>query len=273
MSSQPKITLVMPSYNQAAYLEEAICSVLDQHYPYLEFFILDGGSTDGSQDIIQRYASQLQYWHSQLDMGQTDALKQGFARATGDLMGWLNSDDVLLPGAIEHIVHAYHANPVGGLFAGNLLWIDDEGRIMRCKRHPSQALFFIQRGIFAIAQPGSFFKKEDYTAVGGLNTALRYVMDADLYIRMLAKGTRHIHVNAWLSGFRMQEASKTVAEANPFAQEFERTRINSWPTMKPSRTWKVLYKGWQIVNGNFIRMGFETLLGRGRHWRDWPNQS
>jgi len=273
MNTLPKITLVMPSYNQVAYLEEAIRSVLDQNYPNLEFILLDGSSTDGSLDIIQRYANQLHYWHSQPDQGQADALKQGFARATGDLMGWLNSDDVLLPGAIEHIIQAYHANPSGGLFTGNLLWIDSQGRILRCKRHPSQAYFFIRRGIFAITQPGSFFKREDYSAVGGLNETLRYVMDADLYIRMLAQGTRHIHVNAWLSGFRRQDASKTVAEADAFAQEFERTRISSWSAMKPSRTWKVLYKGWQIVNGNFIRMGFETLLGRGRHWRDWSNKS
>ncbi len=271
MPTPPKISLVMPSYNQASYLEEAICSVLDQHYPDLEFMIIDGGSTDGSPEIIKRYASQIHYWRSQPDHGQSDALKQGFNRATGELVGWLNSDDVLLPGALQRIVQAYQANPGGGLFAGNLVWIDQHSHIIRCKRHSPQAYFFIRHGIFAIAQPGSFFKRENYLAVGGLNETLRYVMDADLYIRMLDQGTQHVHVNAWLSGFRMQAASKTVSENVQFVQEYERVRKSSWPTVQPSRIWKVIYKAWQMVNGNFIRMGFETLLGRGKHWRTWSH--
>ena len=272
MNSLPKITLVMPSYNQAAYLEIAICSVLEQRYSNLEFMIMDGGSSDGSLDIIQRYSSHLSYWKSQPDEGQADALKQGFTRATGVLMGWLNSDDVLLSGALQRIAQAYQAHPESSLFAGNILWIDQHDRIIRCKRHPPSADFFARRGIFVIAQPGSFFKRANYTAIGGLNTSLRYVMDADLYIRMMAHGSRHIHINAWLAAFRLQGTSKTVSEAARFAKEFEQTRIHDWPTMKPSRTWKVLYKVWQIVNGNFIRMGLETMLAHGKKWQEWGYQ-
>ncbi len=269
MKIQPKITLVMPSFNQAAFLEEAICSVLAQKYPRLEFILLDGGSSDGSVGIIQQYANHLHYWHSRPDAGQADALQQGFAMGSGELMGWLNSDDVLLPGAIERIVQAYHANPNGGLFAGNLVWIDQQGKIVRCKRHPSQAPFFIRHGVFAVAQPGSFFTPQDYAPVGGLNASLRYVMDADLYIRMLAQGTRYIHVDAWLSGFRLQHASKTVSESALFLQEYERVRLSSWHSMKPSRIWKILYKAWQVVNGNYPRMTVETLLAHGQHWQSW----
>src|SRR3989339_415746 len=113
-SNYPRITVVMPSFNQARYIEESIQSVLDQMYPNLEFIILDGGSTDGSQEIIERYADRLTYWHSQPDKGQTDALIMGFDRSTGDLIGWVNSDDVLLPGCLHTIADAFVARPECG---------------------------------------------------------------------------------------------------------------------------------------------------------------
>ncbi len=124
MSNLPRITIVMPSYNQSQYIEESIQSILDQDYPSLEFMILDGGSSDGSQEIIQRYARHLAFWQSQPDKGQTDALIQGFERATGDLLGWVNSDDVLLPGALQSIAQAYGSHPECGLFGGNIVTID-----------------------------------------------------------------------------------------------------------------------------------------------------
>lgn len=108
MNDWPCITIIMPSLNQSRYIEESIQSILDQNYPELELLILDGGSTDGSQEIIRRYSDHLAYWHSRPDKGQTDALIQVFSRATGELMGWLNSDDILLPEALFQIIQAYH---------------------------------------------------------------------------------------------------------------------------------------------------------------------
>src|SRR5665648_378984 len=99
----PRISIVMPSFNQGVFLEEAIRSILDQHYPNLEFMILDGQSTDNSQAIIERYASCLAYWQSKPDQGQSDAIVQGMSRATGDLLGWVNTDDALLPGSLDAI--------------------------------------------------------------------------------------------------------------------------------------------------------------------------
>jgi hypothetical protein len=178
-----------------------------------------------------------------------------------------------LSGSLKRTAQAYQAHPESGIFAGNILWIDQNDQIIRCKRHPSSPEFFIRRGVFVIAQPGSFFKRSDYLAVGGLNSALRYVMDADLYIRMIADGTRHVHLKAWQAAFRLQDASKTVAESVRFAEEYEQTRIHNWPTVKPSRIWQVLYRLWQIVNGNYIRMGFETMNARGKKWQDWVKRS
>jgi glycosyltransferase involved in cell wall biosynthesis len=267
----PRITVVMPSFNQSAFLEEAICSVLDQNYPNLEFMILDGGSTDGSVGIIERYAERLAYWHSRPDKGQTDALIQGFDRATGDLMGWINSDDVLLPGALEHIARAYTSNPAGGLFGGNYLLIDQDSRIVRCKRHPANASCFARRSLLAVNQPGSFFSPRGYASVGGLKVDLHYVMDNDLYIRMLANGTQYAYLDKWLSGFRIHPRSKTVADQGRVHQEFETVRRLYWPAVKHYSAWQCLYKACQTANGNYLRMSIETLMARGKHWGAWAN--
>ncbi len=269
MSNLPRITIVMPSYNQSQYIEESIQSILDQDYPSLEFMILDGGSSDGSQEIIQRYARDLAFWQSQPDKGQTDALIQGFERATGDLLGWVNSDDVLLPGALQSIAQAYGSNPECGLFGGNFVIIDKVGRIIRCIRLPAQAALFARHGLFAFCQPGSFFKRQDYQAVGGLNADFYSVMDADLYFRMILNGTRYAHINKYIAGFRIHEMSKTMAESDKYDQENKLLQHRIWPKMKSNLAWQFFYRAWQVINQNYLRMSIETLLAHNRHWREW----
>jgi glycosyltransferase involved in cell wall biosynthesis len=115
MSTIPRVTIVTPSFNQAGFLEETIRSVLSQEYPNLEYFIIDGGSTDGSVELIQRYANRLAGWVSEKDRGQADAINKGFSRATGEVIAWLNSDDIYCPGAIHAAVSALQAHPEYGM--------------------------------------------------------------------------------------------------------------------------------------------------------------
>jgi len=268
----PRISIVMPSFNQEAYLEEAISSILNQDYPNLEFLVYDGGSSDQSPAIIAQYASRLAYWRSEPDRGQSDAIVQGFARASGDLLGWVNSDDALLPGALRAIAQVFQANPGGGLFGGNYMLIDREGRITRCKRHPANAGWFARHAIFAFNPPGSFFRRRDYEAVGGLRVDLHYVMDNDLYFRMLTNGTHYVHIDRYLSVFRQHEAQKPTVHRREAQAELDRLQRELWPPAlrryAGQKRWKMLYRLWQIVNGNYLRMQLDTLKSRGHSWKE-----
>jgi glycosyltransferase involved in cell wall biosynthesis len=269
----PTISIIMPSFNQSSYLEEAICSVLDQKYSALEFMILDGGSTDGSQGIIERYSDRLAYWYSQPDKGQTEALINGFEKATGDLLGWVNSDDVLLPGCLQSIARTYEAHSEGGLFGGNYVLIDPAGRVIRCKRHPSNPARFARYGLFAVNQPGSFFKRQDYQAVGGLHQELQYIMDTDLYVRMMLNGTQFFHTGTYLAGFRKHPSAKTVAQTRQAQVESHNGKRKYWPAVVTRTRTRIvgefLYVACQVFNGNYINMMIASLFARGRNWRDW----
>jgi glycosyltransferase involved in cell wall biosynthesis len=267
----PRISIVMPSFNQGIFLEEAIRSILDQHYPNLEFMILDAQSTDNSRAIIEKFAASLAFWRSEPDQGQSDAIAQGLARATGDLLGWVNSDDALLPGCLGAIARAWQENPTGGLFGGNYILFDQSGRIKRCKRHPANSGWFAQHGIFPFNPPGSFFKRQDYEAVGGLRQDLHYVMDNDLYLRMIANGTRYIYVDRYLSVFRQHEGQKPTvfrqkaqAEMEQWHRELEPAELRRYALQK---RWHWLFRLWQVINGNYLRMCLDTARLRGRRWQ------
>jgi glycosyltransferase involved in cell wall biosynthesis len=272
----PLISIVMPSFNQADYIEEAICSIIDQDYPNLEFMVFDGGSTDGSREIIEKYAPRLAFWRSGPDRGQSDAIAQGFARAQGDLLGWVNSDDALLPGALNRIARAYRENPAGGIFGGNYILMDEAGRIIRCKRHPANAGWFARRGIFAFNPPGSFFRNQDYWAVKGLRIELHYVMDTDLYIRMVSNGARYVHVDRYLSFFRKHRDQKTTALLEDALREEKKMQEELWPAplrrYARQKRWGVLFRLWQVINGNYLRMQLDTLKLKGTHWQTLPLQ-
>ncbi|MBZ0305900.1 MAG: glycosyltransferase, partial [Anaerolineae bacterium] len=130
MTLYPRITVVTPSYNQGQYLEATIRSVLSQNYPNLEYIVIDGGSTDTSTAIIQKYADQLAYWVSEKDRGQTHAINKGFQRGTGEVMGWLNSDDILLPGTLHAVGRAFAQDSSLKVVSGFRHFIDADGQFM-----------------------------------------------------------------------------------------------------------------------------------------------
>ncbi len=210
MQNSPLVSIVTPSYNQGAFLEATIRSVLEQDYDNIEYIVIDGGSTDGSREIIQRYSERIAYWVSEKDRGQTDAINKGFAAAHGSILAWLNSDDTYNPGAVREAVDFFANHPDVGLVYGDLNFIDEQDRVVGKFAAAQTDLPRLRRGYVHIPQPASFLRAADWNRVAPLDPSFFFAMDYDMWVR-LAKITRFQYVpgKAW-ANFRLHSGGKTV---------------------------------------------------------------
>jgi glycosyltransferase involved in cell wall biosynthesis len=202
-----KISVVTPSYNQAPFLERTICSVLDQGYPNLEFIIMDGGSTDGSVEIIRRYERDLAFWSSKADGGQTAALVEGFGRSTGDIQCWLCSDDLFEPGCLREVAEFFEQHTAARVVYGDSYWIDAFDRPLRPKKEHAFSRFIWLRDKNYLPQPSTFWRRSLYEEVGGLDPTFNLAMDADLWIRFSDVAKLH-HVRRIWSRMRSYPEQK-----------------------------------------------------------------
>ncbi|MBI4569151.1 MAG: glycosyltransferase [Planctomycetes bacterium] len=212
-----KFSIVIPSYNQAAYLRACLESVVAQEGPALEVLVYDGGSKDGSRSIVEEFASRLGYWQSQPDGGQAAALRAGFARATGDVLGWVNSDDLLLPGALAAAGEYFERHPDSPMVYGDAVWIDAAGKVIRPKREIPFDWNIFAFGYCYIPQPSCFFRRAAFEAAGGLDPTLVCCMDYDLFHRLARRGPVG-HIEAFMSALRDHPATKT----NTLGQHWDR---------------------------------------------------
>lgn len=222
-TTSPIISIITPSYNQAQFLEATITSVLNQSYPNIEYIIIDGGSTDRSSEIIQQYQNHLSYWVSEPDSGQANAINKGLYRATGEFLGWINSDDTLTPGAITRIVTFLHANPAIDLAYGSINYINLNGkRIGKIYPPPGTPTFSSQTmiGDRKIVQPGSFWRRRIMNKVGFLNESYHHVFDYEFWTRIiLANGHFAQASGDPLANFRLSPGSKTVSNIHKSGEE------------------------------------------------------
>ena len=186
-ASLPLVSIVTPSFNQARYLEATIQSVLSQNYPRLEYIIVDGGSSDGSVEIIKNYESKLAWWVSEKDQGQTDAINKGFAHAKGDFFAWLNSDDTYEPSALSSAVSFLQDCPEVGLVYGDANYINEAGSVIGRFPAAQTDLVRLRRGYVHIPQQAAFFRAELWHAVGPLDPSFYFAMDYDLWVRLAAR--------------------------------------------------------------------------------------
>lgn len=208
MIDSPRISIVTPSFNQSPFLEATLRSVLDQDYPNLEYIVMDGGSTDGSVEIIRRHASRLAFWLSEKDRGQAEAILKGFAHATGDVFAWLNSDDVLAPSAVRMAAEHFKLDSSIGLVYGDRLHIDAKGNVIGVNQGPSYYPSMLRRFI-TIPQETAFFRKTAFEHAGGLDPNLHFALDFDLWCR-LDRVTRFKHLPAFMAAYREHASSKSV---------------------------------------------------------------
>lgn len=213
----PLVSVVTPSFNQAEFLENTIQSVIGQDYPEIEYIIVDGGSSDGSIDIIQKYESHLAWWVAETDEGQADAINKGMAIAQGEIVAWLNSDDLYLPGAVAAAVASYQAHPQINFVYGNAITIDARGYPIKELVFPDWELEDLA-GFRIICQPAVFMRREAFQAVNGLDRHYHFMLDHNLWVRIASLGEIR-HENQFWAAARHHEEAKNVSQAAAFGRE------------------------------------------------------
>jgi glycosyltransferase involved in cell wall biosynthesis len=217
--SLPRISIVTPSYNQGQFLEEALLSVLQQDYPSLEYILIDGGSTDGSVEIIRRYSDKLAYWVSENDSGQSEGLNKGFARATGEIIGWVNSDDMLEAGALRRVAGGMGNPAEARWLVGSSVICDEQGQSLFVRKAET-----IDKETFVkwlekwFPQQSTFFTRAMFERAGPLREDLQYCMDLDLWIRMYAT-SEPVVISEVLSRYRVHGQAKCVMDQKAVANE------------------------------------------------------
>jgi glycosyltransferase involved in cell wall biosynthesis len=248
----PLVSIVINSFNQAAFLEETIQSVLNQEYPRMEIMLVDGGSTDGSLEIIQKYADKFRWWVSEPDHGQADGINKGLSRARGELVAWLNSDDVYMPGAVAEAVRVWQDHREASLIYGDVVAIDENGKALnriKCGDYqlPELLTFHI------INQPAVFINRQVLKIAGNLNASYDCLLDHQLWLRCAAISDTVYTKKVWAKA-RFHPGAKNVAQAEKFGEEA--FRIVDW-CAKDKRTHDMY-----LMMGNRVWAGANRIKGR-----------
>jgi glycosyltransferase involved in cell wall biosynthesis len=223
----PKISIVTPSYNQGQFLEETIRSVLLQNYPNLEYLIMDGDSKDNSVEIIMKYQPWLTHWASEKDGGQADAIYRGFEKATGDILGWVNSDDLMLPNSLKRVAEYFNLCQEKDCVVGGSVFIDINSRLMAdhkgwpiCNLGMPVSYHRLLNFGCGFCQPATFWRRHAFFSVGGFDRSLRFCFDYDMYLR-LSKIKSFGWIREWLAAFRIHPNSKSSTLADTMHAENE----------------------------------------------------
>lgn len=217
-----RVSIVTPSYNQAAFLEQTIESVLNQNYPDIEYMIIDGGSSDGSVEIIRKYEAKLAYWQSRADRGYADAVNQGWKRSSGDILAYLNSDDLLEPTAVETIVQAFRQRGAADVVYGDAQSVDERGRFLQMlPASVFQANHFFRTWQNFIWQPSAFIHRRVREKYGDLDDTFQFAADLEYWLRIAADAV-FVHLPVLLSKAREHAAAKSSAQQQVLADELLR---------------------------------------------------
>lgn len=208
-SSLPLVSIITPSFNQARYLDATVQSVLLQDYPRIEYMIVDGGSNDGTINVIKKYQSNLAWWVSEKDKGQTDAINKGFARAKGEILAWLNSDDTYEPAAVSAAVRYLQEHPEAGMVYGDCNFINESGRVIGQFDSAQTSYRLLRQGYSHIPQQTMFFRANLWKQVGPLDPSFYFAMDYDLWTRIAARSQIRYVPQTW-ANFRLHTSGKTI---------------------------------------------------------------
>ena len=230
-----KISIITPSFNQVDFLERTLLSVLDQDYPNIEYIVIDGGSTDGSVDLIKKYEHRLAYWVSEKDRGQAHAINKGFERATGDWVAWQNSDDTYYPGVFSHLASVAKSNSALQLIIGNMNLIDRDDGLLRDLRYVRPTYKSLLSEGMVLANQSAFWRRSAHQELGLLNESFDCAFDYDWFLRLLANSRSTEHVNATWGALRVHGDTKTSNRQDVFEREFEQILSGREPSTLDKR--------------------------------------
>ncbi len=258
MIKSPLVTIITPSYNQAAFLEQTMRSVLDQDYPAIEYMVVDGGSNDESVQIIRKYESQLAWWVSEKDSGQAEAINKGFLRAKGEFVAWLNSDDYLMPGAVSAAVRSLQENTNASFVFGDVRVVDPAGSVLNNLSYGDWGLAELM-DFHIIGQPAVFMRRSALEKTGLLDTSFHFLLDHHLWLRLATKGEMKYIPQLWASA-HYHEGCKNLAQAAEFGKEA--LRIVEWMRSDPVFTEEFVKNEKKILAGANRLNGFYLLDAR-----------
>jgi glycosyltransferase involved in cell wall biosynthesis len=257
MRPNPLVSIVTPSFNQAKFLEKAITSVLQQDYPSIEYLVVDGNSTDGSQAIIKKYEDKIHWWISEPDQGQAEAINKGLSRTHGNIVAWLNSDDYYLPGAIKKAVDAFTRNPESAFIYGDVLAVNAAGLELNQMRYHQWGLLDLMK-FNIIGQSSVFINHEKIFKTGFLDPSFHYLLDHQLWLRLAQTGPI-LYLSELLSGAHFHSQSKNVARAGEFGQDAY--QIVEWMQANPAlkelfaANAKKIWAGAHRINARYLLDG------------------
>lgn len=272
----PKISIITPSFNQAHFLTETMESVLGQRYPNLEYVVIDGGSTDGSVDVIRRYSDRLAHWESERDRGQAHAINKGLTKATGEIVAFLNSDDLYLPGTLHAVADAFSRAPEAQWMAGGVLMFGEEGCLedhtwwhgATVAKTPADWI----HNNYEASQPAHFWKRELFERHGLFDEGLTYCFDHEFYVRLAFAGVACTPLHRPLAAYRFHGASKTVTAKPRFDADFAAVRERYAGRLTRWQAWRARRKAdrRQRVERMFqcFSQAREMSLS-GRWWQAW----
>ena len=272
----PKISVITPSYNQAQFLERTIKSIVEQDYPNLEYIVCDGGSTDGSVEIIKKYEDKITWWCSEKDKGQSNAINKGFKQATGDIVCWINSDDVLLEGALMEYARMYNENPDCSVFMAQTMRIDDNDNVLYFHILPKPRPILYRNGILSVAQQSWAWKRDLFETLGYINEERHACMDIEFLMRQLRAKCKISYSKKFIGAIRMYEGTKTSGdnmndENNIWFKDRKVMKVEyadfRYRNISPMA--RIMYRLLKIFNGIYIKQYILTTIYKGRKYTEY----